>query len=168
MKNIFVTAFAFVALTAGAFEANAQEKTLRALLGMTQGNLNLGADFEMKQSSAHGLGGYFFMQTDDDTANPSVYGVMALGANMPIHLLNDSMIDVYVAPGFGILMIDDYGSGAQKDDETTFGPSLKIGAEYQVSPQASIGLQYMNYYNWFSDDVTFKAEYVSAAATFAF
>ncbi|MES2769752.1 MAG: hypothetical protein V4596_11465 [Bdellovibrionota bacterium] len=162
MRNILLAAVAFCVLTAGTINAQAQNKSVRALLGFTQGAIHLGADFEMKKTNLYGLGGYFFMQTDDKDA--AVSEVMALGANMPIHMLTDSNIDVYVAPGFGIAMVD-----TGLEDETTFGPSLKIGADYKVSATAKVGVQYSKYFNWMTDDITQSSfEYASAAATFAF
>lgn len=161
MRNILLAAVAFCVLTAGTINTQAQDKSIRALLGFTEGAIHLGADFEMKKTNLYGLGGYLFMQTDDEDA--AVSQVMALGANMPIHMLTDSNIDVYVAPGFGLAMVE-----LGTVDETTFGPSLKIGAEYKVSPTAKVGVQYSKYFNWMSDEADASYEYSSAAATFAF
>jgi len=167
MKNIFISLFSFAVLTATAFNANAQyggRNSLRALLGFSSGAVNLGADFEMKQTNTYGLGGYLFFATGDKDANN--YQVLALGAFSPIHLLNEDRVDVYLAPGFGLAMIDDSAPGG--DDETTFGPSLKIGAEWKVSPTVKVGLQHFTVVNWMNDDAISQAEYTSAAATFAF
>ena len=166
MRNIFLAALAFCVLTAGTFSAQAQDKSVRALLGFRQGALHIGADFEAKQTSLYGFGGYFFMQTEQDGANEAaVAEVMAIGGNVPLHLLNDSNLDLYVAPGFGIAMVEQ-GTA----DETTFGPSLKMGAEYKVSPTVKVGAQYSKYFNWMSDEpgIDANVEYASAAVTFGF
>lgn len=161
MKNIFLAALAFVALTAGSINAQAQDKSLRALLGFTRGAVHLGADFEMKQTNLYGFGGYFFMQTDDE--DEGIAQVIALGANLPVHLLNDSKLDVYVAPGFGLAMVE-----LGTVDETTFGPSLKTGVEYKVAPTTKVGLQYSKFFNWMTDDAPASAEFASASVTFGF
>jgi hypothetical protein len=160
MRKLLVAA-AFLAMTAGTISAQAQDRSLRALLGFDRGAIHLGADFEMKQSNLHGLGGYFFFQTDDE--DNGVASVMALGANIPIHLLNHSTLDAYIAPGFGIAM---YELGLV--DETLFGPSVKIGVDYKVAPTTKVGVQYSKYYNWMSDEVDSNLEFASASITFGF
>lgn len=160
MRKLLVAA-AFLAMTAGTINAQAQDKSLRALLGFDRGAIHLGADFEMKQSNLHGFGGYFFFQTDDEDAG--VPSVMALGANLPVHLLNDSRLDAYVAPGFGIAMVE-----LGEQDETTFGPSVKIGVDYKVAPTTKVGVQFARYYNWMSDEAGSSADFASAAVTFGF
>jgi len=163
MKKLLVAA-AFLAMTAGTISAQAQDKSVRALLGFTSGAVHFGADFEAKQSSLHGLGGYFFFQTEEDEAGKvAVSQVIALGANLPVHLLNHSTLDAYIAPGFGIAMVE-FGD----DDETTFGPSLKIGLDYKVGATTKVGAQYSKFYNWMSDEAAGSVEYASAAVTFGF
>lgn len=163
MKKLLVAA-AFLAMTAGTISAQAQDSSLRALLGFTSGAMHFGADYEAKQSSLHGLGGYFFYQTEEDEAGKTaVAQVIALGANLPVHLLNDSKLDAYIAPGFGIMMVEQ-----GNDDETAFGPSLKIGMDYKVAPTTKVGVQYSTYYNWLSDELIGSVDYASAAVTFLF
>lgn len=169
MKNIFTALFAMCAITTGSISANAMsgDSSLRALLGFTSGSVNMGMDFEMKQSNLYGIGGYLFMADDQEGTNKvTTYKVMALGAFAPIHLLNDAMIDVYVAPGFGIVSIE-HPSNTNQDD-TSVGPTLKIGAEYKVAQSVKLGLQYFIVQNWLSDEVPDQAGYMSAAATFLF
>jgi hypothetical protein len=166
MKNIFTALAAFALITTGTLSAQAQSgnSSLRALLGFTSSAVNLGVDFEMKQSRLYGFGGYIFMGSDQNDAGKTVVpGVLAVGGFAPIHVLNDEMVDVYVAPGFGIAKIDH-----PRDDNTTFGPSLKIGAEFAVAPTVKLGLQYFVITNWLEDEETDQVSYTSAAATFSF
>lgn len=166
-KNLLVMVAAFFAITATANAQYGGDKSLRALLGFTSGAINIGADFEVKQTSLYGVGGYFFFGTDEYGAGKvTVYEVMALGAFAPIHLLTDNSVDVYVAPGFGLAMVDNPAPNG--DDETTFGPTLKLGAELKVSPTMKIGLQHFIITNWMSDELADQISYTSAAATFAF
>jgi opacity protein-like surface antigen len=168
MKNIFIAMVAFVAITAGTFSAKAMQgdNSLRALIGFTSSAVNIGADFEMRKSHLYGFGGYIFMGSDQDgTGKVTVPDVMALGVFAPVHLLNDDMIDVYIAPGFGFAKVE-YPSSTV--DETTFGPSFKIGAEYKVAPTVKLGLQHFIITNWMSDELADQISYTSFAANFAF
>lgn len=169
-KNIIFTIAMFFAIATASVNANAQyggDKSLRALLGFTSGAIHLGADFEVRQSSLMGMGGYFFFQTDEyDPGSVTVYEVLALGAFAPVHLLNDSKVDAYIAPGFGIAMVDNPAPNG--DDETTFGPTVKIGVDLKMSPTMKFGLQHFIVTNWLSDDAAGEISFTSAAATFAF
>lgn len=166
-KRTAMAAIAFGILSSTALTANAQG-TLRGLLGFSGGAINIGADYEIKRDSMTGFGGYVFLQTDEKkNGTVLVNQVLALGAFAPVHLLNHSKIDAYIAPGFGIAMIDDVGP-ANNDDETTFGPSLKIGVDCRVSPTVAVGVQYSKFYNWLSDDAPTSSEHTSASATFEF
>lgn len=162
MKNILVVALVFVGLSSA---AQAQDKSLRGILGFSSGAVNLGADFEMKQTNTLGYGGYFFFGSDEDNnAAATRPEVLALGGLASIHLLNDNNVDVYVAPGFGLAKIE-YPAG---DDEMTFGPTVKLGAEFKVAPTVKVGLQHFIITNWLSDEVGSEISYTNAAATFAF
>lgn len=162
MKNIIVAVLAFVAMTVGTFSAHA-DNSLRGLLGFSGGALNIGADFEARRDNTFGFGGYFFLQTDEKNGNNiSVYEVLAIGAFAPVHLLNHSKVDLYIAPGFGIAMID-----TGPDDETTIGPSLKVGVDCRISNNLKAGIQYSMFYNWLSDKAPQGTEHTSATLTFA-
>jgi hypothetical protein len=154
----WITAIMLVSAT-----AIAQENHARAILGFSSGELNIGADYESRKGNI-GIGGYFLFSGDDeDTAKNEV---LALGAMAAIHLVDNSAVDVYIAPGFGIAMIEEPGAGG--DDETTFGPIMKVGAEYAINEKAYLGLQHMFVYNWMSDEVADSASFLNVAATFLF
>lgn len=136
----------------------------RGLLGFTQGAINFGAEYESRKSSIRSVGGYFFYQTERKEGGViEVPQVMALGGYMPLHLIGKNVIDLYIAPGFGLAMVK-----VGTDTETGIGPSLKIGAEYRTSATTSWGLQYGTYYNWFSQEAPAGADYASGAVTFLF
>jgi opacity protein-like surface antigen len=171
MKNIFTAFVAFAAITAATLSANAQmsgNSSLRALLGFTSSSVNLGGDFEVRQSHLYGVGGYFFMGSDQDgTGNKvTVPEVLAVGGFAPVHLLSDDMIDVYIAPGFGFAKVKYPGTG--NPDDTAIGPTLKLGVEYRVAQTVKLGLQYFVVSNWMSDELLDQLAYTSAAATFSF
>ncbi len=169
MRKIIICKLAiFMAITTASLTANAQyagEKTVRALLGFKGGAIHLGADYEVRQGGVLGMGGYFFLQTDDDGPNP-VHEVLALGAFAPVHLLTDSRVDAYVAPGFGFAMIDHPSPAG--DDETTFGPSFKVGVDFRASGNMKVGVQHFILTNWLSDETMDQVSFTSASFTFAF
>lgn len=168
MKNILTALVAFATITAGALSANAQMRgnsSVRGILGFSSGSINIGADYEMKRTNLFGLGGYFFLGTGDDGtgAKVQVPDVLAVGAFAPIHILNDYQLDVYIAPGFGFAKIE-----VKPTDKTTFGPTVKIGAEFAVAPTVKVGLQYFVITNWLSDELSSQYSYTNASATFSF
>jgi len=168
MRSILTALVAFATITVGTLSANAQmrgDSSIRGILGFSSGSVNIGADYEMKRTNLCGLGGYFFLGTGDDGTggNVQVPDVLALGVFAPIHLLNDSNIDVYIAPGFGFAKIE-----VKPVDKTTFGPTVKIGAEYAVAPTVKVGLQYFVITNWLSDELSSQLSYTNASATFSF
>lgn len=128
-------------------------------LGFGQGALNIGADFESAISSDAGVGGYFMLLTDAERSNVTIRPqVIAFGAQAKVHYRPGSW-DFYGTPGFGIAMLD-----ANNDDETTFGPSMRIGVLYALSPTLSVGIEHATFFNWFSKDVGAESLETSNAA----
>lgn len=150
----------------GSLHVHAQMSAFRGGVGFTRGALNLTAEYESRQSNIRSNGGYFFMQTEKTSAG--IGQVMALGGYMPLHLLAKNVVDLYVAPGFGIAMVKVTSATGGSTTETGIGPSLKIGAEYRTSDTVSVGLQYSNYYNWFAEKAPAGDSFSSAAMTFLF
>jgi hypothetical protein len=143
--------------------AMAQANHVRGILGFSSGEMNIGADYESRKGNV-GVGGYFLFSGDDEDTGKNE--IMALGAMAAVHLIDNSPVDIYIAPGFGIAMIEEPGPGG--DDETTFGPIMKVGVEYAINEKAYLGLQHMFVYNWMSDDVSDSASFLNVAATFLF
>lgn len=163
MKNL-LGLIAVLAITAGSISANAQMRgsnLVRGILGFSSSALNIGADYEMKHSGSINLGGYFFLGTDDkDNGVPQV---LAVGVFAPVHFLSEDLVDLYFAPGAGFAKIDN-----NVHDKTTFGPSVKLGADFKVAPRVKVGLQYMVITNWMSDKLDSQYSYTNAAVAFSF
>ena len=140
-----------------------QENHVRGILGFSSGEVNIGLDYESRKGNL-GLGGYLYLSGDD--VNTAKNEILAIGAMGAIHLVDSSPFDVYIAPGFGIAMIEEPGAGG--DDETTFGPIMKVGVEYAINEKAYIGLQHLFIYNWMSDEVDDSYSFLNLAATFLF
>jgi hypothetical protein len=159
-KSILVAAM----MVLGFSQAHAKDNYIRGILGMSQGALNLGADYEKRASGDVGMGGYFFYTGEKKDAAKNQF--ITIGGNIPVHFVNNKSLDLYLAPGFGIAMID--GLGAGDDDETVLGTSLKAGIEFEVSPTMLAGLQWFYITNWFEDSKPGSISFLNASATFAF
>lgn len=141
------------------FSTPTGQNTATAYLGFGSGAVNVGGDFEAIMSSDAGVGGYFmFLSEAENDFNATVRPeVIAFGANAKVHYRPSSW-DLYAAPGFGIAMVE-----ANNDDETTFGPSMRIGVLYAFSPGFSVGLEHVTLFNWFSDKAGSDIETANAA-----
>lgn len=130
--------------------------------GFTGGAINLGGTYE-KDSGNVGWGGYFDLQTEKEKAG--VNQVMSFGGMMKVHVVQQNNVDAYIAPGFGIAMIQGLGNA---DDKTVVGPSMKIGAQYFVSPTVKVGVERLMLNNWFDDEAPASVEYTTAVVGFSF
>ncbi len=133
-------------------------------LGFGQGALNIGADFEAAMSNDAGVGGYFMLMTKAEKNNVDIRPqIIAFGGEAKVHYRPGAW-DFYGTPGFGIAMID-----MNNQDETTFGPSMRIGVLYALSPSLSVGLEQATFFNWLSKDAgaeSFETSNVAARMTF--
>lgn len=134
-------------------------------VGFVSSALNIGASYE-KDSGNVGWGGYFNLQTEKDDAG--IPQIMSLGGMMKIHLVQTNGIDAYIAPGFGLAMFSDIVVGGEEKDKTTFGPSMKIGAQYFVTPAVKVGIERFMINNWFDDEAPASAEVTTAVIGFSF
>ena len=87
------------------------------------------------------------MQQKDDKANSA--GVTAFGAFVRPHFVRKAW-DLYLAPGFGVAMID--GTNTTFGDETGLGPSLDLGLMYQMSDNIAAGVELFQHHVWFGSD----------------
>lgn len=143
--------------------ATAHADTMQGIFGFNSGAVNFGAAYEHELDRGLGVGGYFYFASDEkDLTIPEV---VSFGANTKLHLraLSDK-VDVYVAPGFGIHMVD--FKEASNVDETVFGPTMAIGALFQVTKKVAVGLENLRIYNWFSDEVGGPLNYMNATLVF--
>jgi hypothetical protein len=163
MKKLTMLAAALM-LTGFAHSAFAADNLIRPILGFKSDAVNFGVDYEKRMNHDMGWGAYFFYGSEhkDNTATNQdiAFGVMA-----PIHILDNGSLDTYIAPGFGLAMIKGL---AGADDETTFGPSLKVGAEWKFSPTLKGGVQYFQVYNWFTDKAASEYDYASLSLGISF
>lgn len=163
MKKLMMLAAALM-LTGYAHMASAADNTIRPILGFKSSAVNFGVDYEKRMNHDMGWGGYFSYGSEHKDNN-ATNQVVAFGVMAPIHLLDNGSLDTYIAPGFGIAMVKGL---AGADDETTLGPSMKLGAEWKFSPTLKGGVQYMQIYNWFTDKAASQYNYASASLAIAF
>lgn len=142
----------------------AQAHVLRPQLGFTRGQVAIGVDYENRQG-ALGLGGYLYLQDDD--SGKSIPGVLAIGALASVHIYENNNIGVYIAPGFGIAKID-FTTAGSSDDDTTVGPILKTGIDYNITGTFAMGVQHFFIYNWMSDDAPGSLSGLNLTGTFLF
>lgn len=137
------------------------DKELKISLGMNASALNFGVQLEMPQGQGTAFGGYLFNQSEKDTAN--IAGVLALGGQFCLDLLNSGKNTVYVAPGFGFFKSESNG-----ESETALGPSLRLGVNWILQNGGGLGLERFEVYNWTSSEASGSAAYYSAVYSFGF
>ncbi len=150
------------------------DNDLTALVGLTGGAINIGVDYARMMNSTYGAGGYFFFQTSKDKNNsPIVTQIMSFGGLMKINLLEANGVKVYVAPGAGITLVKDgsVNSAGAKSDETVIGPVWKMGVQFKLAQNFSLGLESTTFGNFFNDNISMSTsafQYYSVAMGFAF
>jgi hypothetical protein len=147
---------------------------VRLFLGSSQGATNVGIDYE-RRTDATGLGAFIIhsKKRDGTTNVPGKPEQFGLGITTPIHLIDRSNFDVYIAPAITVLMTNDVVSdpaNPEKEDITTFGPALKIGTMYHIPQNSrwSVGFDFLTITNWFSDKVEGSESYANFAVGYAF
>ncbi|MEK6554584.1 MAG: outer membrane beta-barrel protein [Bdellovibrionota bacterium] len=168
MKRTFC-ALAVVLFTSATFAQTMADKwrdgtsTVRGLIGSTQGAINAGVDYERRMGNA-GVGGFFIWSDEDDDTNRAEK--MFLGLQAVIHVIDRTEFDVYVAPGLTVVMHDEPPAGG--DDETSFGPSMRLGAIYYFNQNWGLGFDWLKTHNWSSDDVGFTEELSNLAVSYTY
>lgn len=89
-----------------------------------------------------------------------------LGVGAPIHVVDGTNWDVFVAPELAVIFIKD--NLTDGTDITTFGPGLKIGTMYALSPMWSLGFEFTNYTQWFNDKVAINQTSANVALGITF
>jgi hypothetical protein len=139
--------------------------TARGLLGSSRGSMNAGVDYERRMGNV-GVGGYFiYSDENDDTAKAEQ---MFLGAQAVIHVIDRTEFDLYAAPGVTAVMHDKAPGVAGSDDETTFGPSLRLGAIYYFNQNWGLGFDWLTATNWFNDEVGQQEELANLAVAYTY
>lgn len=164
MKNLFLSSAVFLVsvVTHAATYGYGSANSLTGLIGFSQSAVSFGANYEHRLDTM-GVGGYFLYSGEQKDAGKNQ--TISFGGLAPMHLLDDSRLDVYLAPGFGITMVK--GISGQ-EDQTIFGPLWKIGAMFKMNSTVKVGLEQTNLVNWFSDKVSADVNYTNFAVNFAF
>lgn len=165
MKKIIL---AFALLTSTLSFAATNEWTVN--LGFQSSAINAGFTYAKLEGNA-GFGGYFLHQAEKDSANVS--GMTSFGGLYKVNFVQSNTTTVYIAPGFGLTMVKVSTLDLtaliptyKKSDKNVIGASLKLGAQYKVSPTVALGVETMTVTNWFESDAPGAAQVTSAAITF--
>lgn len=150
--------------------------TLRLLLGGNQASSVVGLDYE-RRADRMGVGA-FLLKTSKRTVAASDKGFVAvddrpesyvLGLTAPLHLVDKSNFDIYIAPGITVGSYTDVAhSATENKNVVTFGPALKIGTMYYINEMWSVGADFMTVTNWTSDRVSGQLEYANLAVGYTF
>ncbi|MBC7370076.1 MAG: hypothetical protein H7326_00835 [Bdellovibrionaceae bacterium] len=180
MKKLFamLAAVSFVATAHAQSESYTQRlkdgsDTVRLLLGSSQGSSNVGVDYE-RRAGLSGLGAFILQTGKRSTSTVMVNArpeTWTLGLTAPLHLVDHSNFDVYIAPALTILGARDVSINAttgENKDVVTVGPALKIGTMYYVNSKWSVGLDFMTLTNWFSDRVSGQQDYANVGIGYTF
>lgn len=170
-ERFFATSIVTLALTAltslHSANALAGEKSVTGLLGFSQSALNIGANFENKIEQNLGVGGYF-IHSSEKKENAGKQQVMSFGATATGHFIDNSTLNAYLAPGFGVMMVKGLSGSISGDDQTTFGPIWKIGFLFKATANIRAGIERTELVNWFSDKAYPNAVFTNAAINFSF
>lgn len=170
-RLLAITAIASATLLAmSTASANHGGSSVTPTLGFTKSAVNLGGQYD-KGMDSYDMGGYIFIQTNKDKNSiPVVNQVLSFGGQMKVHVAQTAKADVYVAPGVGLHMIKDvYDTAtAKKDDVTTIGPTLRVGALFAITPTVKAGIERLDLVNWFDDKAGSQAVYTYYAAALSF
>ena len=159
-----LTIIMFSILVGGFARAASHESgnNVKGIIGFSQSAVNFGADYE-KRLNGMGVGGYFLYSSEKKDAGKNQ--TISIGAMAPAHVMDDHHLDVYIAPGFGITMVKGL---SPQDDQTVFGPSVKTGILFKMTPAVQLGLDTIYLVNWFSDKVGPSVTYTNFAVNFGF
>jgi len=168
---LIVVCFAGTSMAQTTYQERLKNGTnnLRLLLGSSQGTSDVGLDYERRMDFV-GLGVFlFFSEKRDATSTlPAKLEQSVLGITTPVHLIDQSNFDIYIAPGLTAFMSKDVPPDLK--DVTSFGPVLKIGAMYHFPHYAnwSLGLDFMTITNWFEKKVEASQSYANLGIGYIF
>lgn len=147
--------------------------TVRGLIGMNRGQIDLGVDYERRMGTM-GLGGFvLFSEENDHTLESKKPKQLVVAVNTPIHLIDKSPFDVYVAPGIVWINNGDEPSvgavaGTGGGNESMFGPMLRFGTLYAINETWAAGLDFVQAYNWTNKDVTGEYHFANVSVAYNF
>lgn len=135
-----------------------------ASLGFSPGGVAFGLEYEYPFHRTYGIGGFLHMQQKDD--DKLAQGVTSFGAFIRPHFVRRAW-DLYLAPGFGVAMIDGFPAPLQ-GDETGIGPTLDLGLMYQITDNIAVGAELFQHHVWFGSDWQGYAVMSTYSAKFRF
>lgn len=167
MLTLLVSASAYAqrgtVRTSNDYSSSSRANAVTGYLGFGSSAVNIGGEFEAAINSDSGIGGYFMLLTEEETRGVSVRPqVIAFGGNAKVHYRPGDW-DLYAAPGFGIAIVEQNNS-----DETTLGPSVRLGVLYSLTPTVMVGLEHQTFFNWFENSLSSNIEAASAAVRLNF
>ena len=153
MKNLgFLILATVISSLASAQDYSPSKNSIYGGLGFTEGGLGIGVDYEYNGLRDFGVGGYVRIYQKDDKGTNQKEGITTLGGFIRPHFTKKSW-DLYVSPGFGLIMIDSQYTGTNQPGDTTgLGTSLAIGLMYEISNSVALGVENMRTWMWFSED----------------
>lgn len=152
------------------FKSNWREgtSTLRGLIGLNRGELDLGLDYE-RRMGVMGLGGFFLLSGENDKATPQKPAQLVVGVNAPLHLIDRSPFDVYLAPGITYVKNDDVdavGANPAQEGEDSFGPSMRVGMIYTINETWGVGFDFIRATNWSNEDAASDYDFANLAVSY--
>lgn len=136
---------------------------VQGYFGFRSGAPTFGAAYDHRVSDGYHLGGFLNFAGDEEDAGVREIITIAGRAKIGFRPISPDL-NLYVAPGFGIHMIED-GSLKDGDDVTAIGPTMQLGVTYQATPTTAFGVEVLNIYNWLNDEATTDAQMVNATVT---
>ena len=112
-------------------------------LGMDRGAANLALDLDYKSRPRQNIGAYFLLATEKTNVRSQFWSV---GADIKLFFGPKSW-RLYLAPGLGVTSFTAFNG----ESETALGTLMKVGTLHQLSRDLFFGLEYMMFFNWFSD-----------------
>lgn len=137
MKRLLALILLLFPFTDSLFAAQGSEAA--ALVGIDQGGLVLGANFNVKDSATEAFGGYArIFSKDKDEGEPAIFAVGGHFRGM----LKSGLFEYYLAPGFGLIHHN------FDDTRLLFGPTLSIGMKAELDQNMSLGIENTKLYSW--------------------
>ena len=138
---------------------------MRLLVGGKALATEVGLEYESRVG-ALGLSTFAMFSKKRDTTNAwaSNPEQWVLGMGVPVYITNATDFDAYITPGAAVIYQKQVP--ADNKDVYTFGPSLKIGAQWAFMSKWSAGVEFTTLSNWFSDKIA--SSQTSANATLGY
>lgn len=149
---------------------NSRDRFADINIGYQQNAMNFGGVFG-KNFESFGFGGYFHIQNPRERENnvQVVYKSTALGIQTRASLQTSNKLEVYAAPGFGMIQFQDIpDSTGKKSDVTSTGPSLSLGFKFPITERFKLGLDRFEAWNWFDDKAPASLHAYRLSATLLF